>query len=1321
MNVDRLFLDLRSYSSEERLYRDLFESDKFRGWVNSPRTLELVLDSLDECMLHVRTVASMLVDEFGKYPTSRLHLRMACRTAEWPELLRDELRGLWGQDKFGEYELAPLRRCDAAEYATSQAICPDSFLTEVDRRDAGVLASKPLTLQMLVKLFQESEVLPERRTDLFEAACRVMCRDPSLSRRASRASGSLPVEHRLAIAERIAAITLLSMRSAVLMGSDVGEATETDVAMAELMTGEEVVDGLSLRLDEARIREVLDTGLFSSRGPGRMGWAHWNYAEYLCARFLSRRQFTLPQLRGLLLRMDSSGETRVIPQLAEVNSWVSSLEPQWFAEILPRDPLVLLRSDMVVENVASRKQAVTALLAAFDTGRVTDQDRRLRERYRHLEHPELAGQLLPFILDKRKNIVVRRAAIEMAEACGTVGLVDQLLQVALDSVENSHIRHKAVRAVAELGSGEQVLRLHPLLDAPYDEDRDDEIRGAALSALADQLTVSEIFERMLAPRRSNLLGSYSVFLLYELPKRLSASDLPVALEWVKARARHPRCDFKIRELAGKIMNLAWAHLEDPAVLAKFSEVAANRIRQHEAVLEGRAGKREEDLVQKDTDRRRLLVHSLLRHVDPEEGQGLTWIRVACAGVVGHEDLPWVLEQIRTADDSGDLHKLADLASTIFRWDVPGHFEIIHEAVAKFPSVEKRFGKEYNFVRLDSPEAKQARKRQADDRRWKRRRKKEEEEPKLKQPLETIIRDWLDRFEAGDSAAWWRMNLDMTIEPPSARYPPGAEWKEDLTCLPGWECLGVEDRGRCVDAAEKYLRSADPATHEWLGTNTFHRPAMAGYRAIRLLWGQRPKSLLGLAPSIWAKWSAAVLAFPESAAGDGSAPVEIIAAIAYRAAPKELTDTLMALVDKDNQAHGTVFIVRKVANCWDERLSLAVLEKLQQDSSLKPGAVGDLLRAVLPHLTTEAVRFSVELLSRPARDEDTAQIRLEAATALLAQAPFESWSFLWDLLQNDAEFGRDVFLKLGHHHDRDAAASLVENLEEGKVADLYLWLARQFPHDSDPQIDEAHAVGERESVARFRDELLARLKGKGSTEAVIAVRRIVVGLPSVGYLRWAIQEAESVRLSQEWSGIAPRTLLMLADNNRARLIDNGGQLVHTILESLARLQELLQGELPAAEDLWNDGGTPKGEAHFSDYIARHLCRDLTQRGVIVNREVQVRRGQFSDIRVDALGSAESKGEIRRISVIVEAKGCWNRGVKTAMGHQLVDRYMRLNGCNFGIYLVGWFRCPVWTDDYRQRQTPKWSAKEAQAFFDDQAAQLSRGTSLVRAFVLDVGKW
>jgi len=190
--------------------------------------------------------------------------------------------------------------------------------------------------------------------------------------------------------------------------------------------------------------------------------------------------------------------------------------------------------------------------------------------------------------------------------------------------------------------------------------------------------------------------------------------------------------------------------------------------------------------------------------------------------------------------------------------------------------------------------------------------------------------------------------------------------------------------------------------------------------------------------------------------------------------------------------------------------------------------------------------------------------------------------------------------------------------------------------------------------------------------------------------------------------------------------------------LGRLQDLLQGVTPAAIDLWNETGekrddatkrarkvfTPKDEPALSDYIKRHLDQDLHDRGVIVNREVEIRRsfggatGERTDIHVDTAVPGTEPNTWDKVTVIIEVKCCWHEALWDAMRTQLVDRYMKDNECRHGVYVVGWFECAQWDpDDGRRKKGSKISIQEARQQFESQAATLSTGGVVVRAVVLN----
>ncbi len=114
-----LWRNLNAYQSDLLLVRSIFEDPSFTAWRAGSGILHLFLDSLDECLIRIDTLAALLGEELWRCPLDRLRLRIACRTAVWPMLLETQLTRLWGEDGVGVYELVPLRRRDVADAAAA--------------------------------------------------------------------------------------------------------------------------------------------------------------------------------------------------------------------------------------------------------------------------------------------------------------------------------------------------------------------------------------------------------------------------------------------------------------------------------------------------------------------------------------------------------------------------------------------------------------------------------------------------------------------------------------------------------------------------------------------------------------------------------------------------------------------------------------------------------------------------------------------------------------------------------------------------------------------------------------------------------------------------------------------------------------------------------------------------------------------------------------------------------------------------------------------------------------------------------------------------
>jgi hypothetical protein len=252
------WFDLRDFSSEDRLKREIFDSDEVRLWQESQNTLHLFLDSLDEGLLRIDNISRVLLSVLQQLPTPRLRLRIASRPLDWQVTLEHGFVGVWGQNNVRVFQLAPLRRADVAIAAELSKIDANQFVDQVISRDVVPFAIKPVTLEFLVGVFEKGKVLPASRAELYFEGCKRLCEEQNLDRRDSlKARGNLVSSQRMAIAGRIAALTQISNRSAIWFGRD-EDLPPQDLPLESIVGGWER-DPQEVDVNLTTIREALGT------------------------------------------------------------------------------------------------------------------------------------------------------------------------------------------------------------------------------------------------------------------------------------------------------------------------------------------------------------------------------------------------------------------------------------------------------------------------------------------------------------------------------------------------------------------------------------------------------------------------------------------------------------------------------------------------------------------------------------------------------------------------------------------------------------------------------------------------------------------------------------------------------------------------------------------------------------------------------------------------------------------------------------------------------------------------------------------------------
>ena len=1307
-----LRIDLNSISASSDLTEKLFENSAIQDWLDGEYPLHIFLDSLDECLLRIDNLATILIDRIKHYPTERLYLRIACRTADWQRLriLEKELKKIWDKDTVGIFELLPLTRRDVFTAAKTIGIDPEIFISEIADRDAGPMAARPVTLKFLLETYSSNEKIPYGKIGLYYEGCKLLCKEPNEYRKASGHIGKLSWDQRMIVAARIAAMTIFSKKD-IIICIDSASIKNNEIEIHSLCGGKECIRGNEFNMTEDIIKETLSIGgLFNSRGEGRMGWVHQTYAEFLAAWYVTQNKILPNQVKSLVYHPTGN----IVPQLKGVTSWLCAMDRCLFEEVRNTDPEILLYSDLMKIGEKDREILVKALLEQYDKKKLWD--RPSLSLLRKLNHKRLGIQLRPNILDRDNSILARQMAISIAIACNLQQVKDELLHVALDSSDEQSIRSWAVHALINLEDDETKKKLKPLALGKAGNDPEEELKGYVLRALwPNFITADELFSILESPRNPNCIGSYYVFISHYLMDGLKEEHLPIALKWVE---EHCYCSvmhgpFNIfKDIIYEIIRKAAMHLNSHTLIDPFSKAASSLLVHEYRLFDKNKGT---FCLCKEEIRHKIVIKILPNLIEAKA-------RLGClvdfeTPLILTKDIPWLIDCLNKAKSEQLQRAWASLIEMTFDQSaVIEYLDLILTTCKGNSILADTFSKILDPIDISSVRAKEMKERY-----HKRQRSLEEiEKPIHLDPSPTeLISANLDDFDSGNLAAWYWVTMNLTLEPCSTHYKDVLE--SDLASTPGWKSADTHTKARILRTAKLFLAKQDPEMAALMGKNSLSYQAISGFKALRLLLHEETEYLSMLSHDSWKKWASAIIAYPLFSSIENGAVQGELFQLAYKNAPEEMIRGLDIIINKENKKFDRLDIILKFKNCWDIRLANFLVYKAK-DQGLKVTCLLDILKLLLEHDVKEIRSFTDSYIISPPQpfgEERTKAIAI--SRILMSYAQDAGWSTVWPAFRHDYKFGQDVILAIENNIGL-RSAGIEFKLTENQLVDLFLWLVRQYPYSEDPDRTSAHFVTPREDIGQWRDSILYRLSKKGTLEACEGLRRIIGELPDLELAEFMLADAIKNYCSETWNPTEPEHILELFENQEKRLVESGDQLNEVLLESLKRLEKHLHDETPAARDIWdlfdrkNELYRPIYEEELSDYVKRHLSEDIGKRGIALGRESRIHRGEKTDIHVDAF--KEKDDFFEPVSAIIEVKGCWNQELETSMKSQLKERYLKDNNCAHGIYLIGWFNCDRWDkNDPNYKKSPKISIENAREKYSAQASELSDEDTHIEAFVLD----
>ncbi|GAA2392075.1 hypothetical protein GCM10010170_104650 [Dactylosporangium salmoneum] len=1210
----------------------------------------LLLDSVDECKARAGTLAGILERRLPKLIGAGLRVVASCRSGELSAAVRNLFQRLGGDPAL--VELQPLRASDVWRYAETHSLDGGEFLRQVRAARAESLAVIPQTLELLCAAASFDVTLFERRVDLYEFGVSKLLELPLRDNEPSEGGRARAPRSLWLAAERAAALTLLTGASGLWTAPTSAE--RGIVHYQEVTGGEPDGTGSVIEVVAADAQAALAGPLFAPAGPDVRTVVHRSFGAYLTARFLQRRQLSAPQLQSLLV--GSAAGRAIVPQLRETAAWLIALDPGCYQWLVEADPLTLVRYNLVPDDSGTRRVVVATLLAqAHEYQHLL----RLDDRFGSLVHPDLAAQLAP---DLRRAGPASGLALAVLADSYVPGLEAALLSICLDPARPLWDRQRSLMILADQQADEQLLAVIEHSDVFLAGDQDDQLLGALLDQTWPRLMSTADMLARLVPSARLRGGAYGLF-LHEVADRLAEEELPTALIWVERLFGIDKDGRQTSDPDPAVQGSLPGVVEDVCTRAaatrndEYRQVLARLFRTRIATGDDEPPFRLDDT---DRDWRRGLVLEMLRadNVDAALGAMLGFARDS-AGVplLDDDDFAWACSTAMHHVDHPARGAWHVLATRLYNPAAAAHDDIAwqYEGTPLWSGLEGHF-----YVHVESPLADILRRAHA--------RRSRNDEQVLATARDGYVQQMQARLTqlATEPESYWIVDRLLDVDVARGEYRD--RLADDLSKLPGFMLLSDTDQQRIDEAAWQYVSTADVVNlPKHRNATTIYHPLIAAYRAVARWHRLDPQRLAELPVRQWAACAEAIFTYPAHVTdhdADGQVKADLLTQAATRA-PAALADVVNHLLTTFTAENQPLRWLRELAPVMNSQLADALAAHLDGQPHLVNHA------EVLDLLLSRNDQRGIDWCTRQLDGVPDVNAGVITANAMLRHVPEQGLPLVVAVLHRAPSIGREIALALGQHL-RHRALTVIGY--DDAVADLYEWLAVQFPPQEAPEDRHTGLVSPQRQLELWRDELLHTLVQRGTASSLAALEQLQHRQPQLPLDR-AVLLAREVTRQQTWTPPALVHLHQLLQDRRRRLVTDAADLQAAVLEALETIGGWLTGETPQAFALWNVTkvpGEPKDENSISDWYCHGLRLLLKSSGVVINREVEARRkpgagiGERHDIRVEA---TDSTGHT--ICVVIEVKGCWNDSTTTNLTEQLVGQYLKPAGHTHGVYLVACF--------------------------------------------------
>lgn len=1245
---------------------ELQRMPRWRNAVAQPKPVRLILDALDEGFLrsgdYFEQTRCALENLRAEMPALRLAL--ICRPAEWNPAFAASVHGIWNCS--GEpaiFALEPLMAESRRVLVENRGLTnTTAFFRWVSQNQLDEFASWPRSLEWLADQFRDGGA--ENIT--YSELCR---------RRVARCFGEDTRIEAAGRADRMEAWTHSLMLLAALIVFCGRKGLALDGPASDCLTLDEMFSGTeSLKTDgkppisRELLREAVPRAshLIESHD-GYYRFQNQSDLEYLAAAMLV--SLDVEHLSELFGCPDGMGSWRVFPQLASVAANLAGQSRIFFNWLLKRDPRVLMRVDFASRSEEERRNAVEEILKATAKADATgghDQN----AHFTTLWHPAIEKQLADWMFDIERSFAVRDLAFDIAYGCCGKTLWHKLERAAASG--DDFAEQKLPLIISQFGNNWNDEKL-----CEWAGSKNYRMAGAALNALLDRGWKPRNLSQFLREPSGHVVGLYELY-IYRLKAECTPEDVPAILDCVRGWRSVGETHGRVRDLVLALLSKGAAALHQSEVRTAMAKFLISRFKDYDFLIES-------DHFTLDTaEKRRALLLALLDIWPPELPGDVLPIHFP----VSEEDHGWLLKEMAVRRGSSAAI-LAHLAAHV-AWHIADEhqnlLEIAYKTSPEFcaqlpPAEENGILSTLRRLRAETEEKLRVQKEQVMSRR----------EVSDYRHEEHFTRA-LDACRAGNLEAWTDLCFALS-QPKSAHDDDAFVQGTDIRRLAGWRTATEELRVELAGIARGFLLCVEiqepPAGYVL-------REFFAVVFALSL-HSSRLHEDAELRAAIQPSWLQAISRHVAFEVGRLPNVLSLFTAIAPSVMAEGWGREFRDSWERNESISGHL-----PTFAWSEATESALVAVLER-APLQPESYRSGLKLLAKHNAPSARGVALKRLTEHLNQPDRPDRRAAIAACLFVVN--ELWKNAWAAFIGDPVSARELLLEISKWLDLPRGGEYFADLPTEFIAAFYRAVLQLLPPKDAPRHEGAHFYGPLEHAYQLHAKLQRILESRGAEKELRQIYEHNDELRGAWWIGNSLETARTAAHAQRRAMPGAVDFVRLITTEGGTFVCDNDSLQRAVLGSLRRFEKAMHPHGIVA--LW-EKGNPRSEEVLQVEITRHLKREFEERRVVVNMEAKVEGFERSDIRVDAAP----------YSVIIEVKLGHSkdklRPVREAMQTQLRDTYLANLRQSHGIYVVGWFFCPV----FRSRGLSDMrTINAAQSYFHSQAQVHSTDGYSLAACVLD----